>query len=96
MSATVLIVDDEATARNFVSEALADAGYEAIEAGDLAEANKAIDKGAADIILLDVNLPDGSGLSLLDRLSREYPSPPVILITAYGEVDLAVVGPTPV
>jgi two-component system response regulator AtoC len=90
MSATVLIVDDEATARNFVSEALADAGYEAIEAGDLAEANKAIDKGAADIILLDVNLPDGSGLSLLDRLSREYPSPPVILITAYGEVDLAV------
>jgi two-component system response regulator AtoC len=90
MSATVLIVDDEATARNFVSEALADAGYEAIEAGDLAEANKAIDTGAADIILLDVNLPDGSGLSLLDRLSREYPSPPVILITAYGEVDLAV------
>ena len=90
MSATVLIVDDEATARNFVSEALADAGYEAIEAGDLAEANKAIDKGAADIILLDINLPDGSGLSLLDRLSREYPSPPVILITAYGEVDLAV------
>jgi two-component system response regulator AtoC len=90
MSATVLIVDDEATARSFISEALSDAGFEAIEAGDLAEANKAIDKGTADIILLDVVLPDGSGLSLLDRTRLENPSPPVILITAFGEVDLAV------
>ncbi len=90
MTATILIVDDEATARNFVSEALADAGYDAIEAGNLKEANKAIDTGAADIILLDVMLPDGSGLSLLDRLAMENPRPPVILITAFGEVETAV------
>ena len=90
MSATVLIVDDEETARSFVSEALGDAGYEAIEAGDLKSANKAIDTGAADIVLLDVVLPDGSGISLLDRISMENPSPPVILITAFGEVDTAV------
>lgn len=90
MSATILIVDDEATARKFVSEALTDAGYDAIEAGNLKEANKAIDTGAADIILLDVMLPDGSGLSLLDRLAMENPRPPVILITAFGEVDTAV------
>ena len=90
MSATVLIVDDEDTARSFVSEALGDAGYEAIEAGDLKSANKAIDTGAADIVLLDVVLPDGSGISLLDRISMENPSPPVILITAFGEVDTAV------
>ena len=90
MTATVLIVDDEETARNFISEALRDAGYEAIEAGTLAEANKAIDKGIGDIILLDVMLPDGSGLSLLDRLALENPRPPVILITAFGEIDTAV------
>ncbi|MGB2895718.1 MAG: sigma-54 dependent transcriptional regulator [Anaerolineales bacterium] len=90
MTATVLIVDDEETARNFISEALMDAGYEAIEAGTLAEANKAIDKGIGDIILLDVMLPDGSGLSLLDRLALENPRPPVILITAFGEIDTAV------
>ena len=53
MTATVLIVDDEETARNFISEALSDAGYEAIEAGTLKEANKAIDKGVGDIILLE-------------------------------------------
>jgi DNA-binding NtrC family response regulator len=90
MSATVLVVDDEQTARSFVGGALGDAGFEAIEAGDLAQARQAIATGAADIILLDVVLPDGSGLSLLQQIARENPSPPVILITAFGEVELAV------
>ncbi len=90
MSATVLVVDDEQTARSFVGGALADAGYEAIEAGDLAQARQAIETGAADIVLLDVVLPDGSGLSLLQQIARENPRPPVILITAFGEVDIAV------
>ncbi len=90
MSSTVLIVDDEDAARSFVNGALSDAGYEAIEAGDLAQAQQAIETGAADIVLLDVVLPDGSGLSLLELIERENPSPPVILITAFGEVDIAV------
>ncbi|MCK5646108.1 MAG: sigma-54-dependent Fis family transcriptional regulator [Anaerolineales bacterium] len=90
MSATVLVVDDEDLARENVRETLTDAGYEAIEAGDLSQAHKYIDEGAADIVLLDVMLPDGSGLTLLDRIELENPSPPVILITAFGEVDTAV------
>ncbi|GMR10925.1 MAG: sigma-54 dependent transcriptional regulator [Anaerolineae bacterium] len=90
MSSTVLIVDDEDAARSFVNGALSDAGYEAIEAGDLAQAQQAIETGAADIVLLDVVLPDGSGLSLLELIERENPRPPVILITAFGEVDIAV------
>jgi DNA-binding NtrC family response regulator len=90
MSATVLIVDDEDSARSFICEALKDAGYEALEAGDLKSAHKAVDSGAADIILLDVRLPDGSGLTLLDRLAVENPRPPVIMITAHGDVDMAV------
>jgi DNA-binding NtrC family response regulator len=90
MTATVLIVDDEETARSFISAALSDGGYEPLEAGNLKQAHKVIDTGSADIILLDLNLPDGSGLSLLDRIALENPSPPVILITAYGEVDTAV------
>lgn len=90
MGATVLVVDDEKLARSNVCETLADAGYETIEAGDLDQAHKFIDSGAADIVLLDVMLPDGSGLTLLDRIALENPSPPVILITAFGEVDTAV------
>lgn len=90
MSATVLVVDDEELARTNVRETLSDAGFDAIEAGDLDQAHKIIDKGSADIVLLDVMLPDGSGLTLLDRISLENPSPPVILITAFGEVEMAV------
>ncbi len=90
MSATVLVVDDEELARNNVCEILRDAGYEALEAGDLNQAHAFLDSGSADIILLDVMLPDGSGLTLLDRIALENPSPPVILITAFGEVDMAV------
>jgi DNA-binding NtrC family response regulator len=90
MTATVLVVDDEDAARRFVSEALGDAGYEALEADSLAKANQALDAGAADIVLLDVFLPDGSGLTLLDRIALENPSPPVILMTAFGEVEIAV------
>src|SRR3970282_1974268 len=51
---------------------------------------KAIETGAADILLLDVVLPERSGLSRLQQIARENPSPPVILITAFGEVDIAV------
>jgi DNA-binding NtrC family response regulator len=90
MGATVLVVDDEDLARENVRETLVDAGYEAIEAGNLKKAHKYIDEGAADIVLLDVMLPDGSGITLLDRIALENPSPPVILITAFGEVDTAV------
>ena len=90
MGATVLVVDDEKLARSNVCETLGDAGYETIEAGDLDQAHKFIDAGAADIVLLDVMLPDGSGLTLLDRIALENPRPPVILITAFGDVETAV------
>ena len=90
MTATILIVDDEETARLFVAEALHDAGYETLQAGTLQEAARFVDQGQADIVLLDMMLPDGSGLALLDRIVLETPSPPVILLTAYGEVDTAV------
>jgi two-component system, NtrC family, response regulator AtoC len=90
MTATILIVDDEETARSFVAEALQDAGYETLQAGTLQEAARSVDQGQADIVLLDMMLPDGSGLTLLDRIVLESPSPPVILLTAYGEVDTAV------
>jgi two-component system response regulator AtoC len=90
MTATILIVDDEETARSFVAEALMDAGYQTLQAGSLKEASAVLDKGEADAVLLDLMLPDGSGLTLLDRIGLENPSPPVILLTAYGEVETAV------
>lgn len=90
MSATILIVDDEDTARNNVAEFLSTKGYEVVGAATLAEARTCINRGAADIILLDVELPDGYGPSLLEETAHMPVRPPIILITAYGAIDMAV------
>ena len=90
MAATVLVVDDEETARMVVSEFLRSKGYEVLEAGTLADARAVISKGVADIIILDVRLPDGYGPHLLTETSRLPMRPQVIIITAHGEVSIAV------
>ncbi len=90
MSATILVVDDEENARHIITSFLAPKGYEVIGAATLAEARQQISRGTADIILLDVQLPDGYGPSLLEETSRLALRPPIILITAYGDIDMAV------
>jgi DNA-binding NtrC family response regulator len=90
MSATILIVDDEAHARQFISSFLHSLQYETIEAANLGEARQFIRQGKGDIILLDVNLPDGYGPDLLEETSNMAVRPPIILITGVGDIDMAV------
>jgi len=90
MTATVLLVEDDETARSFLVPMLRDDGYEVREAATLAAAHQAVDRDEADIIVLDVELPDGYGPSLLDRVSRERPGMPVIVVTGYGDIGMAV------
>ncbi|HHX08531.1 MAG TPA: sigma-54-dependent Fis family transcriptional regulator [Chloroflexi bacterium] len=90
MSASVLVVDDEETARMVVSEFLRSKGYEVLEAGTLADARKIINQDSSDIIILDVRLPDGYGPHLLTETSRMPRRPQVIIVTAHGEVSMAV------
>jgi len=87
---TVLIVDDEPTPREFLQQTLSAKGYATLEAGTVAEAQAQIDIGYADILLLDINLPDGSGMRLLERLAQEQPALPVIIFTGYGDIETAV------
>lgn len=90
MSATILVVDDEENARLNISAFLQGKGYEVIGASTLAEARQQIRQGLADIILLDVQLPDGYGPSLLEESASWAARPPIILITAYGDIEMAV------
>ena len=90
MSATVLVVDDEETARLVVSDFLRNRGYEVLEAGTMAEARKYIAQGVTDIIILDVRLPDGYGPNLLNETALLPMRPQVIIITAHGEISMAV------
>jgi len=90
MSFTILVVEDEEEARNNYIEFLAKKEYHAIGAPTLKDARNEIANNNADIILLDVNLPDGSGLSILEDPSLPVPRPPIIVMTAFGNVKMAV------
>ena len=90
MTATVLVVDDEETARMVVSDFLRGKGYEVQGAGTLAQARQLINLGVPDIIILDVRLPDGHGPNLLDETMRLSVRPQVIIITAHGDISMAV------
>lgn len=90
MAWTVLFVDDEENARILVSKSLSKKGYEVVTAGTLAEGREALNRGSADVVVLDVTLPDGYGPNLLYETARMPVRPPIILITAYGDIQMAV------
>ena len=90
MSATILIVDDEENALRNISAYLSSKGYEIIPATNISEARAALNRGEPDIVLLDVQLPDGYGPDLLEETNHMPNRPPIILITAYGEIEMAV------
>jgi len=90
VSYTVLIIDDEANARKNIAEYLKSNEYDVLEAGSLKEGRAFLTKGDGDIIILDVQLPDGFGPDLLKEIVSLPHRPPVILITAFAEVEMAV------
>lgn len=90
MAYNILIVEDERHARQHISAFLQDQGYEVTEAETYMEAMHALRRGQGDIVLLDIQLPDAYGLTLLDETADWPNRPPVIVITGYGDIDTAV------
>ena len=79
----VLLVDDHPMIGAALDMLLRGSSYELLgRARSAAEANREIAKLKPDLVLIDVNLPDGSGLDVLRRLSRSRIRPPAILLTA--------------
>lgn len=79
----VLLVDDHPMIGAALDMLLRESDYELLgRARTMAEANKQISSLKPDLLLLDVNLPDGSGIDVLRRLSRGRSRPKVILLTA--------------
>jgi|SRR6185369_7222977 len=87
---TVLIVDDEPLSRWSAAETLTDAGYRVAEAGDAASALSALMQtdDSADVVLLDMLLPDAGDLKVLSAMRALAPNTPVILMTSYGSREL--------
>ena len=84
MAYRILIVDDEAALQNMVKEILTQAGYETASALTCAQALERFQAAPLDAVLLDVNLPDGDGFSLLGKL-RENGDVPVLFLSARDE-----------
>jgi two-component system, NtrC family, response regulator AtoC len=86
----ILIVDDEKLLRWSLSKTLDKAGYAVVEAGTIAEGRTRILEDEPEICLLDVNLPDGNGMELLQWARNTFPHMMFVMITARGRVQDAV------
>ncbi len=88
--AGILIIEDEAILAIELRRYLEAAGHEVRVAGRGDEALEATRKDSPDLVLLDLRLPDASGLEILEQLRAQDSELPVILMTAYGSVRDAV------
>ncbi len=86
----LLIVDDEASLRDFLSIVFEEEGWRVETAASLAAARTAHAKHEPDLILCDLMLPDGSGIDLLREVKASAPSVAVIMITAHTSTKSAV------
>jgi DNA-binding response OmpR family regulator len=91
MSKRVLIIDDEENIRRVTRIALETAGYQVGAASDGQRGLEAFGDGAAwDAVLLDQKMPGMDGLEVLSRLKERRPAVPIIMVTAFASIELAV------
>jgi DNA-binding NtrC family response regulator len=88
-SGSILVIDDEAEIREGLELLLSSEGY-VVASAETAEAGLArLEQEPYDLLLLDVSLPDRNGLDLLRDIRQRDPHLPIVLITAYGSIDMA-------
>ncbi len=88
--ASVLIVDDERSMRDFLKILLEKEGHEVTTASSGASALDALDKHTVDVIVSDIRMPGMTGIELLETVKEHSPEMPIILITAFASPDDAV------
>jgi two-component system OmpR family response regulator len=88
----VLVVDDDAEIRTLLGRYLAGQGFRVSLAGDRRSLEAELATAAIDLVVLDVLLPDGSGLEICRNLRRRRPALPVILLTALKEEVDRIIG----
>ncbi len=86
----LLIVDDEASLRDFLTIVFEEEGWSVESAASVAEGRAAVARKEPDVVLCDLMLPDGTGIDYLKEVKAQYPSIAFIMITAYTSTKSAV------
>jgi|SRR5579884_816455 len=86
---TLLIVDDDELYRLGLSDRFSPKGYRVLEATSCAEMRKKLKQHEVDVMLLDIHLPDGNGIDILDEIKRVNDFTEVIMITAHASFEKA-------
>jgi two-component system response regulator (stage 0 sporulation protein F) len=85
---SLLIVDDQPGVRRLLFEMLGDEGYLVDMAGSGAEAIRKVSARIPALVLLDAKMPGMSGIETLEEIKKIAPDVPVVMMTAYGELEL--------
>ncbi|MCA1827414.1 MAG: sigma-54-dependent transcriptional regulator [Myxococcales bacterium] len=89
--ARILVVDDDGASRALMEQILAEDGHRVVSAADGAEAIRRLEQdGEFDAVVSDIRMVDVDGLEVLDWVHQHAPETPVLLVTAFGNVDGAV------
>ncbi len=86
----ILLVDDDALVRTSIERSLSLAGYHVFVSENGADALLTFEREHPDISLIDINLPDLNGFSLLKTLRKKYPTAELIFITGEGDMNLVI------
>jgi two-component system nitrogen regulation response regulator NtrX len=90
LQAPILVIDDDGGIRKLCTEFLASRGYRAVGASSVGEALRVFGQVRPSAVLLDLKLPDGTGIDVLRELQRQAPGTPVVVISGAGGVHEAV------
>lgn len=88
--ASILVVDDDQNIRRVLKDLLGKEGFNVLTASDVDKALPLIDQQDLDLIVTDLKMPGKSGMDLLTLCHEKRPAVPVIMITAFGNVEAAV------
>lgn len=86
----ILVIDDESSMCELVDEVLSLSGFDCISTQSAEEALKIISVGDFDVVLTDIKMPHLSGLELCEKISHLRPDLPVVIMTAFGSMDMAI------
>jgi two-component system response regulator PilR (NtrC family) len=90
MKTRILVVDDERSMREMLKILLEREGYEAEEAGNGLDALRLFESSPFDLVISDIQMPGLNGIELLERIKRQAPEVPVLMITAFATAEQAV------